>query len=190
MPSGILGVSAVIDGNLIQEQSGLARVQNGCEPKIVTMRMKAMSIVLTVLVAGVCAAAQKESESAIQASVCDLVNHPLEFRGKQIQVRAQIWSDISKFWLNESWAGSPQIGRVCQWLPAGFTYPTRLIGSSAFGTFTGRLVYNYGCLTRGCQPVRFLVEHESDIYKQEVHNGKLVVPTLYDRSTNTLVRPE
>src|SRR5262249_41409515 len=121
------------------------------------MRIKAMSILLTVWLTCVCATAQTELENTVQTTVCDLVNHPLHFKGKQIRVRAQIWSDYNKFWLNESWAGSMQIGRVCRWLPAEFTYPTTLIGSSAFGTFTGRLVYESG-LAKGRVRVRFLVE--------------------------------
>jgi hypothetical protein len=151
--------------------------------------MKAMSILLTVWLTCICATAQMESESTVQTTVCDLVNHPFLFKGKKIRVRAQIWSDYSKFWLNESWAGSMQIGRVCRWLPAEFTYPTNLIGSSAFGTFTGRLVYE-SRIGKGCVRVRFVVEHESEIYNQKIQNGMIVAPRLYDRSSNTLVRPE
>jgi len=151
--------------------------------------MKAMSILLMVWLTCVCAAAQTELVSTVQTTVCDLVDHPLQFKGKLIRVRAQIWSDYSKFWLNESWAGSMQIGKVCRWLPAEFTHPTNLVGSSAFGTFTGRLVYESG-RAKGRVRVRFVVENESDIYSQKIQNGQIVIPQLYDRSSNTFMRPD
>src|SRR5260370_9062770 len=122
------------------DQAGPVRFPNSYELKIHNMRMKAMSILLMVWLTCVCAAAQTELVSTVQTTVCDLVDHPLQFKGKLIRVRAQIWSDYSKFWLNESWAGSMQIGKVCRWLPAEFTHPTNLSESSAFGAFTGRLV--------------------------------------------------
>lgn len=151
--------------------------------------MKAMSILLTFWLGCLCAIAQTKLESTVQATVCDLVDHPLQFKGKLMQVRAQIWSDYSRFWLNESAAGSKQIGKVCRWLPAEFTYPTDLIGSSAFGTFTGRLVYEPGSATRRAR-VRFVIENESDVYSRRIQNGIVVAPQLYDRSSNTLERPE
>ena len=148
-----------------------------------------MSIVLAVWLACLCAIAQREPEITVQTTVCDLVDHPLRFNGKLIRVRAQIWSDYNKFWLNESAAGSKQIGKVCRWLPAEFIHPTNLIGSSAFGTFTGRLAYESGS-AKGRVRVRFVVENESDIYSQKIQNGMIAAPQLYDGSSNTLERPK
>ena len=156
--------------------------------KCMNMGMKAMCILLTVWLTCVCATAQTEPESTVQATVCDLVNHPLQFKGKLIQVRAQIWSDYRKFWLNDSWAGSMQIGKVCRWLPATFSHSTNLIGCSAFGTFTGRIVYESG-RAKGRLGIRFVVDHESDIYNQKIQNGVISAPQLYDRSSNTFVGP-
>src|SRR5215471_7159557 len=153
------------------------------------MRIKAMSVLLTVWLACLCAIAQREPEITVQTTVCDLVDHPLQFNGKLIRVRAQIWSDYNKFWLNESAAGSKQIGKVCRWLPAEFIRPTNLIGSSAFGTFTGRLVYESSS-AKGRARLRFVVENESDIYSQKIQNGMIVAQQLYDRSSNTLERPK
>ena len=153
------------------------------------MRMTAISILLTVWLASLCAIAQPESQSTVQTTVCDLVDHPLQFKGKLIRVRVQIWSDYSRFWLNESAAGSKEIGKVCRWLPAEFTHPTNLIGSSAFGTFTGRLVYEPGSAKKRVR-VRFIIENESDIYSQRIQNGLIVAPQRYDRSRNKLARPE
>ncbi|HZI56014.1 MAG TPA: hypothetical protein VFF39_04535 [Verrucomicrobiae bacterium] len=152
------------------------------------MRIRVIGIVLTVWITSVCATAQAV-ESPVQSTVCDLVNHPLEFKGKLILVRAQIWSDYRKFWLNESWAGSMEMGKVCRWLPVEFMHSTNLAGSSAFGTFTGRLVYEPG-LIPGSIRVHLLVEHESDIYNQKIQNGIIAAPLLYDRTSKTLLRPE
>ena len=152
------------------------------------MRIKAC-ILLTFWITSVFASTQAGVESSVQPTVCDLVKHPLQYKGKLIRVRAQVWSDYSNFWLNDSWAVSMQIGKACPWLPAKFTYPANLIGSSAFGTFTGRLIYESGH-PKGTIRVRLLVEHESDIYQQKVQNGTIITPQLYDRSSNTFVRPE
>ena len=148
-----------------------------------------MSILLTVWLASLGVIAQTGPESTVQTTVCDLVDHPLQFKGKLIRVRAQIWSDYSKFWLNESAASSKQIGKACRWLPAEFVHPTNLIGSSAFGTFTGRLVYEPGSTKRRVH-VRLVIENESDIYNQRIQNGMIAAPQLYDRSSNMLERPE
>jgi hypothetical protein len=153
------------------------------------MGLKVMSILVMVWFMCTAATAQTEREITEETTVCDVVAHPLQFKGKRIRVRALIWSDIHKSWLNESWAGSKQIGKVCRWLPAEFTYPTNLIASSAFGTFTGRLVYEPGP-AKGSVLVRFVVENQSDIYGQKEQNGMLVDPLLYDWSTKRFYRPE
>jgi len=163
------------------------------------MRLTPKNLLLVIWLICACAQAQTGLESSVQTTVCELVSHPLQFKGKLIRVRAQIWSDNNKFWLNESAAGSMEIGKVCRWLPAEFTHSTKLIGSSAFGTFTGRLVFlKSGRVTgwptfpakRPGLAVKFVVEHESDIYNQKIQNGLVLTPQLYDARSNTFVRPE
>jgi hypothetical protein len=159
------------------------------------MRTKSTIMLLVVWLTCVAAAAQTEPETPLQTTVCDLVGHPLEFKGKLVRVRAQIWSLGNKSWLNESWAGSKQFWKACRWLPAEFAHPTGLFGSFAFATFTGRLVYDSGRATGSVHvpcviPTYFAVEAASDIYGQENRVGLVVVPLLYDRGSNTLLRPE
>jgi len=157
--------------------------------KIHNMGMKVMSILVMVWLMCISATAQTEREITVETTVCGIVAHPLQFKGKLIRLRALIWSDIQKSWLNESWAGSKQIGKACRWLPAEFTYPTNLIASSAFGTFTGRLVYEPGRTKRSVL-VRFVVENQSDIYGQKLQGGMLVAPLLVDWSRKRFYRPE
>src|SRR5262249_44486156 len=152
------------------------------------MITKTMTTLLMVWLTCVSAAGQAEVERTVQTTVCDVVSHPLQYKRKLIQFRAQIWSDFGKSWLNESWAGSKQFGKVCRWLPAEFGRPTILSFSSAFATFTGRLVYESGH-ARGSVPVHFVVEDASDIYGQKEQNGPVITPLLYDFSSNTLIGP-
>src|SRR5262245_14836790 len=84
--------------------------------------------------------AQTTANSATQTSICEILKDPEQFERKLVQVRAQIWTDLQRFWLNDSTASPLQFGKVCRWLPAEFTHPTSLAGSTAFGTFTGRLI--------------------------------------------------
>jgi hypothetical protein len=130
-----------------------------------------------------CVFAQTKPDSAIQTRVCDIVAHPKQFEGKSVQVRAQIWTDHSRFWLNES---SFEFGKACRWLPAEFTYSTSLAGSSAFGTFTGRLIRD----SRSPGHMLLLIERESDIYRQQLLNGLLPIPRLFDAKSKTFFRPE
>jgi hypothetical protein len=84
--------------------------------------------------------APAQSSPVTQTTVCDIVNNPLQFEGKLVQVRAHIWADtndVCKFWMNEVTMRS---GKVCHFLEARINEPTWFAGANGFGTFTGRLV--------------------------------------------------
>ena len=81
-----------------------------------------------------------QSPPVTQTTVCDIVNNPLQFEGKLVRVRAEIWSDISnvrQFWMNEV---AMRSGRVCHFVQTRISGATRFAGANGFGTFTGRIV--------------------------------------------------
>ena len=130
--------------------------------------------------------AQAKISRGVQTSVCEIVTHPQQFEGKSVRVRAQIWTNWQRFWLNDSAASSHQFGKACRWLPAEFAHPTILAGSTAFATFTGRLVRDSTSSGR----MLFLIESESEIYRQQVLNGLILTPALFDGNSNTFFKPE
>lgn len=89
-------------------------------------------------------------------------------------------------------AGSLQIGKVCTWLPADFEHGTNVVGATAFGTFTGRLVSTPTRSRIGAMLscLRFEVEEQADVYGREVLNGLVMKPRLYDHGTRSFIQPD
>jgi hypothetical protein len=136
-----------------------------------------------------CTFAQSKPEKPIETTVCEIVKAPQQFEGKRVQVRARLWSDFHAYWMND--AASLQIGKICPWLPAGFAYSTSLLGTTAFGTFTGTIIHvptrRMGRL-RSC--LRLVVEEQADIYDARLLNGPIAKPQLYDQDSGTFVQPQ
>ena len=131
-------------------------------------------------------------------TLCNILNHPSDFIGKSIEIRAQIWPDsrdTNFFWMNES---STQLGAVCPFLHATFTQKTSLIGQTAFATFRGTIVkeqsHQASTVFAGLAQrnrVIFLVDEFSDIYRRRDYlNGPILKLQLYDQKTASFVRPE
>jgi len=120
--------------------------------------------------------------------VCDIVKVPQHFKRERVRIRAWPWSDVHKSWITE--AGSPEIGKVCAWLPVEFEHGANLLGgSTAFATFTGRLISvptrnKFGALSCG----RFMIEKQSDIYGQELYE-LIARPFLYEHGQHSFVDP-
>ena len=150
------------------------------------LRMKPWLTIL-LFFSAVSGRAFSQEEGVIETSVCQIMQHPEHFEGKVLKIRAQIWIDHDEYWLNESAATSIRLNAFCGWLPTKFSHPTNLVGSKAFATFTGRLISDSGSSWRH---VRFLIEGDADIYHQEVMNGIVLAPQLYDPRVNAFVRPE
>jgi hypothetical protein len=132
-------------------------------------------LLFSLLVCG-CALTQTAPDNAMQKSVCGIVKNPEQFAGKLVTVRAQIRAASGQFWLNNSADDSLQLGRFCGWLPAEFAHSTNLLGSTAFGTFTGKIVINESSPSRR---VRFVIEQEADIYQQKILTGLVFTPRLF-----------
>ncbi len=135
-----------------------------------------------------------QPEPVVQATVCDIVNNPLQFEGKLVRVRAEAWSDTGhdhQSWMNEVTMRS---GKVCQFLHAWFSEQAYLGGSSGFGTFTGRIVREATPLSLDASgnKVRlvFLVEQLSDVYGSQNLNSLVPPLQLYDRRTGSFIKPE
>ena len=128
-----------------------------------------------------------------QTTVCDLVNNPLQFEGKLVQVRAQIWADtddVRRFWMNEV---AMRSGKVCHFLEARINEPTWFAGANGFGTFTGRLMHESAPLNLAAPRKRifaFIVEQESDAYGIQYMNGTVPLLQLYDKQTGSFIKPE
>jgi hypothetical protein len=133
-----------------------------------------------------------------QTTVCNIANHPPDFIGKTIEIRAQIWADHRYrdfFWMNES---SAPLAKVCRFLQASFTQESDLSGQTAFGTFRGKIVKKLSHQTStlwGSEPkglgIIFLVDQASDIHlRRDYLSGPIPQLQLYDRETATFVRPE
>ena len=143
------------------------------------------------------ACAKSADSDVVKTTVCDIVNHPSQFTGKTVEIRAQVWPDSGSpdlQWMNES---SVQSGKVCAFLEASFMPGSGLGGQQAFGTFRGRIVKKLSrqkssMLTPDSSgpPVIFLVDQQSDIYmKRDYLNGPIPMLQLYDPQTATFVRP-
>jgi hypothetical protein len=161
------------------------------------MKWGVSGVVLLVGMMSVCAIAQPAPKCAMQVTICDIVNHPLQFKGKLVQVRAQVWSDIyhdHQFWMNEA---SVDFEKVCYFLPAKFTAGTGLAGSAGFGTFIGRVVIDpvpFGFDVSSRRAVRsrvmLVIEKQSDIYGLRDYNGPIPILQLFDSRNNSFVRPQ
>jgi hypothetical protein len=162
------------------------------------VKFRALTLVLVIGITASPAPAQSADMSAEQTTVCDIVNHPSQFIGRTVKVRAQIWPDSrypNFFWMNES---SPQFGTVCRFLRASFKAGSGLEGQTAFGTFRGRIakkLYRQKSTLLVPDPkelpVIFLVDQQSDVdLGRDYLNGPIPMLQLYDPQTASFVRPE
>jgi hypothetical protein len=168
------------------------------ESRTYTWRVK-LQAPMIMLVAGVLSSglAHSADVKVQQTTVCDIVNHPSDFIGKTVEIRAQIWADYRNrdfFWMNES---SSQFSKVCRFLPASFSQRSDLGGQTAFGTFRGRIVKKLAHRTStpfGFEPkglgIIFVVDQASDIHSRRVYlSGPVPNLQLYDRETGMFIRP-
>ena len=165
-----------------------------------TERVKSQTLIF-VLLAGVfgdAAVGHSLSAKVETTTVCNIVNHPADFVGKTVEIRAQIWADYrypSFFWMNES--SSPD-DKVCRFLQATFAHATDLSGQTAFGTFRGTIVKKqsrqasmlFGPKLKGLGIV-LVVDQSADIrLRRDYLNGPIPLLRIYDKETGTFVRPE
>ena len=142
--------------------------------------------------------ARSAEMKVVQTTLCNIENHPAEFIGKTVEIRAQLWPDSRSrdfFWMNES---SGQFDTVCRFLQATFTEKTDLSGQTAFGTFRGRIVKRqsrqastiFGSEAKELRII-LLVDGASDIHlRRDYLNGPIPKLQLYDMKTAAFVRPE
>src|SRR5438067_13591286 len=67
------------------------------------------------------ALSQTNQEKAVEANACDIANNPVQFKGKLVRVRAQIWPDavtMNRYWLNGSITFLGEEARTCRFMPA------------------------------------------------------------------------
>ena len=161
------------------------------------MKFRALIFVLVAGIAASPACAQSADGSVVKTTVCDIVNHPSQFIGKTVELRAQIWPDYrnSNFhWMNES---SVLFGKVCPFLQASFKSHSGLGGQQAFGTFRGTIVKRLSRQQSSLlapdpkgSPVIFLVDQQADIYlRRDYQSGPVPMLQLYDQQTGSFVRP-
>jgi hypothetical protein len=155
-----------------------------------------MLVLGAVVTASPCA--RSADVSVVNATVCDIANHPSQFIGKTVEVRAQVWPDYrypNFFWMSES---SPQFGRACRFLEASFKGGTDLAGQTASGTFRGKVVKRlfrqkseFLAPDPKGLPVIFIVDQQSDIYlRRDYLSGPIPILQLYDVKTASFFRPE
>ena len=162
--------------------------------------MKPQTLIL-VLLAGVfgdATVAHSLSTKVQPTTVCNIVNHPADFIGKTVEIRAQIWADYrfpNFFWMNES---SSQEDKVCRFLQATFPHATDLSGQTAFGTFRGTIVkkqshqasVQFGPKSKG-PGIVFIVDKSGDIrLRRDYLSGPIPLLRIYDKETGTFVSPE
>jgi len=165
-----------------------------------TDRVKLQTLIL-VLLAGVfgdATVAHSLSTKVETTTVCNIVNHPADFIGKTVEIRAQIWADYrfpEFFWMNES---SSQDNKVCRFLQATFSNATDLTGQTAFGTFRGTVGKKqshqasvlFGPKSKGPRIV-FVVDQSGDIrLRRNYLNGPIPLLRIYDKESGTFVSPE
>ena len=142
----------------------------------------------------------------METNACDIANNPVQFKGKLVRVRAQIWpvtvtlngTMLDGYWLYGSTKSLGEETRTCRFLPANFIRPSGLYGHPYFGTFTGRVVGNNQAidplhpwrLSRR-SAVMLLIESQADVHGEEDYlNGPLRRPQIYDERSRLFITPE
>jgi hypothetical protein len=165
--------------------------------------MKGITKFLTVASWLICVSAlsQTKHEKAVETKACDIANNPVQFKGKLVQVRAQIWPDavtMNGYWLNGSTTFLGEEARTCPFIPVSFIRPNGLYGHTYFGTFTGRVVGNNQAVdplhawrpSRGTA-VMLVIESQADVYGEKDYlNGLVRRPQIYDRRSRSFITPE
>jgi hypothetical protein len=164
------------------------------------------SLIVASLLICVNALSQTNQEKPVETNACDIANNPAQFKGKLVQVRAQIWPvtvTLNGTMLDEySLYGSTKFlgeeARTCRFLPASFLRPNGLFGHTYFGTFTGRVVGNDQAadplhpwqLSRS-STVMLLIESQTDVHGEKDYlNGLVRRPQIYDQRSRSFVTPE
>jgi hypothetical protein len=170
--------------------------------------MKRIARFLTVASWLICvnALSQINHEKPVETNACDIANNPIRFKGKLVQVRAQIWPDTvttngtmsEGHWLYGFTKFRREEFGTCRFLPAQFVRPNGLYGHTYFATFIGRVVGN----NRAVDPlhpwrpsrrsaVMLLIESQADVHGEEDYmNGLLRRPQIYDQHRRSFITAE
>ena len=166
--------------------------------------MKRIARFLTVASYLVCvnALSQAKQEKPVETNACDIANNPVQFKGKLVQVRTQIWPDtvtMNGYWLNGSTTfPAGEEARTCRFIPASFIRPNGLYGHTYFGTFTGRVVGNNQAVdplhpwrSSRRSPVMLLIESQADVHGEKDYlNGLVRRLQIYDERSRFFITPE
>jgi hypothetical protein len=170
--------------------------------------MKRIARFLTVASWLICvnALSQTNQEKPVETNACDIANNPVQFKGKLVQVRAQIWpvtvtlngTMLDEYVLNGSTKFVGGEARSCRFLSANFLRPNGLYGHTYFGTFTGRVVGNNQAVDSlhpwrpsSRSAVMLLIESQADIHgEQDYLNGLVKRPQIYDQRSRSFITPE
>jgi hypothetical protein len=170
--------------------------------------MKRIARFLTVASWLICvdALSQTNQEKPVETNACDIANNPVQFKGKLVQVRAQIWpvtfalngTMLDEYVLNGSTKFVGGEARSCRFLSANFHRPNGLYGHTYFGTFTGRVVGNNHAVDplHPWRPSRrsaimLLIESQADVHGEaDYMNGPLRWPQIYDQHSRSFITPE
>jgi hypothetical protein len=152
------------------------------------------------------ALSQTIQEKPVETNACDIANNPVQFKGKLVQVRAQIWPDtattngamLDGYWLYGSTKFLREESGTCRFLPAHFVRPNGLYGHTYFATFTGRVVGNNQAVDplhpwqpRRRSAVMLLIEYQADVHGEKDYlNGPLRRPEIYDQRSRSFITPE
>jgi hypothetical protein len=170
--------------------------------------MKRIARFLTVASWLICvnALSQTNQEKPVETNACDIANNPVQFKGKLVQVRAQIWPDtvtangamLDGYWLYGSTKFLREESGTCRFLPAHFVRPNGLYGHTYFASFTGRVVRNNQAVDslhpwqpRRRSAVMLLIESQADVHGEKDYlNGPLRRPEIYDQRSHSFITPE
>ena len=152
------------------------------------------------------ALSQTNQEKPVETNACDVANNPVQFKGKLVQVRAQVWpitltlngTRLDEYVLNGSTKFVEEEARTCRFLFANFLRPNGLYGLTYFSTFTGRVVANNQAVD-SLQPwrpsrrsaVMLLIESQADVHGERNYmNGPVKRPQIYDQRSRSFITPE
>jgi hypothetical protein len=171
-------------------------------------RMTGITKFLTVASWLVCvnARSQAKQEKPVETNACDVANNPAQFKGRLVQVRAQIWPDtvtlngarLDGYQLYGSTKFLGAESGTCHFLPANFIRPNGLYGFTYFATFTGRVVGNNQAVDplHPWRPSRrsgvmLLIESQADVHgERDFLNGPLRWLQIYDERSRSFITPE
>lgn len=134
-----------------------------------------MATLIVCMVCGFAVSENRPSRTIVHATICEITQNPQRYKGKVVRVRARIVPNLpqaNRVWMRDAALSPATISKSCECVAAKFATPNDLDFSTAFGTFTGKIVSDES-LSLPSRGILLLVEDASDIHDQQIFTGPI-----------------